>query len=68
MESEILPPDRPTAHVGKGPRKVIARRLAFEAVERGIIPHNYVCATPKRSATDLILSLVDERRLPAEQK
>ena len=46
--------------LGKGLERVIARRLAFEAVERGTIPHNYVCATPKRSATDLILSLVDE--------
>src|ERR1700723_3483058 len=57
---DLLPPDRPTAHVGKGPERVIARRPAFEAVERGTVPHNYVCATPKRSATDLILSLVDE--------
>jgi hypothetical protein len=46
--------------LGKGLERVIARRLAFEAVERGTIPHNYVCDTPKRSATDLILSLVDE--------
>ena len=46
--------------LGKGLERVIAKRLAYEAVERTIIPHNYVCATPKRSATDLILSLVDE--------
>jgi len=46
--------------LGKGLERVIARRLAFEAIERGTIHHNYVCATPKRSATDLILSLVDE--------
>jgi hypothetical protein len=25
-----------------------------------VIPHNYVCATPKRAATDLILSLAEE--------
>ena len=46
--------------MGKGLERVIARRLAYEAVEREVIPPNYVCATPKRSATDLILSLVDE--------
>jgi reverse transcriptase-like protein len=43
--------------LGKGLERVIAKRLAYEAVERTII---YVCATPKPSATDLILSLVDE--------
>jgi hypothetical protein len=43
-----------------GLERVIARRLAFEAVERGVILPNYIYATPKRSATDLILSLVDE--------
>jgi len=59
MESKVLSPALlPT--LGKGLERVIARRLAFEAIERGTIPHNYVCATPKRSATDLILSLVDE--------
>ena len=46
--------------LGKGLERVITRRLAYEAVERAVIPPNYVCATPKRSATDLILSLVDE--------
>ena len=46
--------------LGKGLERVIARRLAYEAVERAVIPPNYVCATPKRSATDLILNLVDK--------
>ena len=46
--------------LGKGLERMIARRLAYEAVEREVIPPNYVCATPKRSATDLIISLVDE--------
>ena len=54
--------------LGKGLESVIARRLAYEAVERAVTPPNYVCATPKRSATDLILSLVDEIEVSLQKK
>jgi ribonuclease HI/exonuclease III len=46
--------------LGKGLERTIATRLAYEAVEKEVIPRNYVCATPKRSATDLMLNLVEE--------
>lgn len=54
--------------LGKSLERVLARRLAFEEVERRTIPHNYVCVTPKRSATDLIPSLVGEIEDSAEQR
>jgi hypothetical protein len=41
--------------LGKGLERLVARRLAFEAVEKGIMPKAYACATPKRAATDLTL-------------
>lgn len=40
--------------------RIVARRLAFEGIEYGIIPSNYMCAVPKRATTDLLLSLADE--------
>ena len=46
--------------LGKGLERLLARRLAREAIMHQILPHNYICATPKRAATDLTLGLVDE--------
>lgn len=46
--------------LAKGLERIIARRLAFEAVEQTIIPPNYLSAVPKRATTDLLLHLTDE--------
>ncbi|KAL5598659.1 uncharacterized protein BROUX77_006493 [Berkeleyomyces rouxiae] len=46
--------------LGKGLERLVARRLAYEAVERDVIPKKYACAIPKRACSDLLLSLVDE--------
>jgi hypothetical protein len=59
IEPEALSLDFPAVHIGKGPR-AIATRPACKAVEKATILHSYVCATPKRSATYLILSLMVE--------
>ena len=40
----------------------MARRLAQEAIEKGIIPPLYAGATPERCATDLTLELADRIR------
>ncbi|KAL5601097.1 uncharacterized protein BROUX77_005346 [Berkeleyomyces rouxiae] len=46
--------------LGKALERLIAKRLSYVAVERSIIPPRYTSALPKRSVTDLILSLYDE--------
>ncbi|KAL5604160.1 uncharacterized protein BROUX77_004346 [Berkeleyomyces rouxiae] len=46
--------------LGKDLERLVARRLAYEAVERDVIPKRYACAIPKRTCADLLLSLVDE--------
>ncbi|KAL2890718.1 endonuclease/reverse transcriptase [Ceratocystis lukuohia] len=43
--------------LGKGMERAVARRLAEEAVQKRIIPRNYICAVPKRAVTDLLIEL-----------
>lgn len=43
--------------LGKTLERAIAKRLANEAIKRGIIPPRYACAVPQRSASDLLLDL-----------
>lgn len=54
--------------LGKALERLIARRLAHEAVERNIIPWNYISATPKRAVTDLTLSLTDSLEAALHKK
>lgn len=44
--------------LGKTLERAIAKRIAIEAIEMGIIPPRYTCAVPKRSSTDLLLDLM----------
>ena len=46
--------------LGKGLERLIARRLAREAIAREIIPPGYHGAVPFRSAADLAVALVDD--------
>ena len=46
--------------LGKGLERIIARRLAWEAISQGILPPGYVGALPLRSATDLAALLTDD--------
>lgn len=46
--------------LGKGLERVIARRLAWEAVTRKVLPPGYFGALPQRSAVDLAQLLVDD--------
>lgn len=46
--------------LGKGIERVVARRMAMEAIHYGIIPVDYAGAVPHRSAEDLTLKLADK--------
>lgn len=46
--------------LSKAMERTLARKLAFQAIERRIIRKNYACAVPEQATTDLLLSLVDE--------
>lgn len=46
--------------LGKAIERLVAARLAREAISKDIIPSKYICATPKRAVTDLTLDLIDE--------
>lgn len=46
--------------LGKGLERLVARRLAWVAVTRKVLPRNYFGALPGRSAADLATALVSE--------
>ncbi|KAL5606455.1 uncharacterized protein BROUX77_003648 [Berkeleyomyces rouxiae] len=46
--------------LGKGLERLVARRLAVQAVELKIIPRAYASAVPRRAAADLTLALADK--------
>ncbi|KAL5606020.1 uncharacterized protein BROUX77_003213 [Berkeleyomyces rouxiae] len=46
--------------LGKGLERLVARRLAVQAVELKIIPRAYASAAPRRAAADLTLALADK--------
>ncbi|KAJ3495916.1 hypothetical protein NLG97_g3048 [Lecanicillium saksenae] len=44
--------------LGKGLERVIARRMAYAAIKNGILHPNQAGALPKRSAVDIVVSLI----------
>ena len=46
--------------IGKGLERLLARRIARDALKHGVIPKQYFGALPKRSATDLVSCVVHD--------
>ncbi|KAI1839459.1 hypothetical protein JX266_014330, partial [Neoarthrinium moseri] len=46
--------------LGKGLERLLARRMAWTVVERGILASQHFGALPKRSATDLVAALIHD--------
>ncbi|KAL2890009.1 RNA-directed DNA polymerase from mobile element jockey [Ceratocystis lukuohia] len=54
--------------LAKAMERIIAKRLAAEAMEKGILQSNYACALPRRAASDLTLLVASQIRSNMERK
>ncbi|KKF93453.1 RNA-directed DNA polymerase from mobile element jockey [Ceratocystis platani] len=54
--------------LAKAMERIIAKRLAAEAMEKGILQSNYACALPRRAASDLTLLVASQIRSNMEMK